>query len=186
MNIKELCESLECNPVIAAFQENGWYEAIESPAKILFCLKAKIKTVAEMIAKAHEAGKIVFIHIDLAEGIGKDRDGIEFLASSCADGIISTRSQLIRVAKDCGLATVQRFFALDSKGLEGISEMAASCKPDMREIMPGVLGKVLKRFANKPYPVIAGGLVETKAEVTEALSQGASAVSTGKRELWYM
>ena len=34
-------------------------------------------------------------------------------------------------------------------------------------------------------PVIAGGLIETKAEVTEALCQGALAVSTGKQELWY-
>jgi glycerol uptake operon antiterminator len=35
-------------------------------------------------------------------------------------------------------------------------------------------------------PVIAGGLVETKAEVTAALKAGAMAVSTGKPALWSM
>ena len=34
--------------------------------------------------------------------------------------------------------------------------------------------------------VIAGGLIETKAEITTALSSGAVAVSTGKKELWYV
>ena len=33
-------------------------------------------------------------------------------------------------------------------------------------------------------PVIAGGLVETEAEVRAALAAGASAVSTGQSELW--
>ena len=33
-------------------------------------------------------------------------------------------------------------------------------------------------------PVIAGGLLQTKAEVTDALSAGATAVSTGCPELW--
>ena len=35
-------------------------------------------------------------------------------------------------------------------------------------------------------PIIAGGLIENKAEVTEALGLGAAAVSTGKKELWYL
>ncbi|MBQ3075076.1 MAG: glycerol-3-phosphate responsive antiterminator, partial [Clostridia bacterium] len=34
-------------------------------------------------------------------------------------------------------------------------------------------------------PLIAGGLIETKAEVMDALQSGAIAVSTGKEELWY-
>lgn len=185
MNVKELHELLLCNPVIAAFQDDGWSEAISSPAEVLFCLKARLSTVAEKVSAAHNENKLVFIHIDLAEGIGKDREGIEFLKTIGADGIISTKSQLVRIAKEMGLFTVQRFFALDSKGLDGVGEMILGTSPDMIEIMPGVLGKVIKRFSKGSSPVIAGGLIETKAEVTEALSFGAIAVSTGKRELWY-
>ena len=34
--------------------------------------------------------------------------------------------------------------------------------------------------------LIAGGLLETKQEVTEALSAGAAAISTGAEALWYL
>lgn len=35
-------------------------------------------------------------------------------------------------------------------------------------------------------PVIAGGLIQSKAEVTDALNCGAIAVSTGQAQLWYL
>ena len=52
--------------------------------------------------------------------------------------------------------------------------------------MPGVISKVIERFSGGSIPVIAGGLIETKAEVTAALASGAAAVSTGMPELWYI
>ena len=62
--------------------------------------------------------------------------------------------------------------------------MISQAKPDLIEIMPGVIDKVIRRFACEKTPVIAAGLIETKAEVMGALSCGAVAVSTGKKELW--
>jgi len=50
--------------------------------------------------------------------------------------------------------------------------------------MPGVIDKVTEKFVSFNIPVIAGGLIETKSEVTSALSHGAIAVSTGKKEIW--
>jgi len=85
-----------------------------------------------------------------------------------------------------GLLTVQRFFALDSQGVSGISELASASAPDFIEIMPGIADKIISRFANDTVPVIAGGLIDTKTEVTNALSKGAIAVSTGKKDLWYI
>ena len=52
--------------------------------------------------------------------------------------------------------------------------------------MPGVIGKAIRRFSDCGIPIIAGGLVETKQEVTEAISCGAAAVSTGREDLWYL
>ena len=122
----------------------------------------------------------------MAEGIGKDKEGVQYLAQQGVDGIISTRSQIIRFAKDLNLLTVQRFFALDSQGLDSISEMLKSSHPHFIEIMPGTIPKVIERFATGQIPVIAGGLIETKAEITGALRGGAVAVSTGSKELWYL
>ena len=182
----EIIDCLELNPVIAAIRDDGWNAALHSPAQVLFYLSADLTTVGTRIKQAHDAGKILLIHMDLAEGIGKDRAGIRYLAQHGVDGIISTKAQLIRTAKEMGLLTVQRFFALDSKGMESIDEMLRTSTPHLIEIMPGVIGKAIRRFCDCGIPVIAGGLIETKAEVTEAISCGAAAVSTGKENLWYL
>lgn len=182
----KLLDCLECNPVIAAVQQDALEAALASPVQIIFHLGAEINTLADTIRQVHQAGKYIFIHLDLAEGIGKDRAGIRYLVQCGADGVISTKSQLIRYAKEQNLLTVQRFFALDSKGLESITDMVQTSHPDLMEIMPGVIGKAISRFSKGNIPVIAGGLIQTKSEVTEALSCGAAAVSTGKAELWYL
>jgi glycerol uptake operon antiterminator len=55
----------------------------------------------------------------------------------------------------------------------------------MVEIMPGILPKVIKRLkAQLNMPIVAGGLIDSVDEVTELISSGASAVSTGKKEFW--
>ena len=155
-----------------------------SDAEVIFHLGADIMTVGSDIEAAKRKGKTVFVHIDLAEGIGKDRAGIQWLGTIGADGIISTRVQLVRAARESGLLAVQRFFILDSKGMHSIAETIENIKPDMIEIMPGVIPKALRLLADRDIPVIAGGLIETKSEITAALGSGAIAVSTGKRELW--
>ncbi len=184
MTPKELYDCLAECPIIAAVHDDLFERALHSPASVLFLLGGNLLTVEAQIKAAQQNGKRIFIHIDLADGIGKDRVGIEFLARCGADGIISTRANMIRTAKDLGLMTVQRFFALDSQGVNSITEMLESTRPHLIEIMPGIAGKIIKRFTGGGIPVIAGGLIETKAEVTEALGNGAEAVSTGKEELW--
>ncbi len=171
-------------PIIAATDSSGWEEAVNSKSKILFHLNADILTVEKEINKAKEADKYIFIHMDLVEGIGKDKKGIEWLYAKGADGIISTRNQLIRSAKEIGILAVQRFFILDSKGMHSIAETLESTSPDFIEIMPGVIPKALKLFENREIPVIAGGLIENKTEITSVLGNGAIAVSTGKKSLW--
>jgi len=183
---EDFLQRLECNPVIAAVKADGWQAAMESPAEVVFHLKASLMTIRRQAEEAKRRGKLLFVHLDLAEGIGKDRAGIEFLADCGVNGILSTRNQLIGFARERGLLTVQRFFALDSQGLSGILDPRSLGSADVVEIMPGVIGKVIRRVADLGAAVIAGGLIETKAEVTAALQQGALAVSTGKQELWYL
>lgn len=186
MHLDQLLDCLECNPVIAAVQQDAFEAALLSPAQIVFHLGTDLNCVSDVINQAHKAGKYIFIHLDLAEGIGKDRAGVRFLAQCGADGIISTKAQLIRYAKEQGLITVQRFFTLDSKGIDSIDEMVRNTNPHLMEIMPGVICKTIQRFSQGTIPVIAGGLIQTKTEVTDALGCGATAVSTGKSELWFL
>ena len=186
MSMSEIFACLEANPVIAAIGDDKWNEALHSPALVVFYMSANLLTLQDKVHQAHMANKYMMVHLDLAEGIGKDRTGLRYIAKCGADGIISTKSQLIRWGKELGLFTVQRFFAIDSGGTESIGEMFRATCPDLMEIMPGVATKVIRKYADSGMPVIAGGLIETKAEVLEALSSGATAVSTGKADLWYI
>ncbi len=185
MTPQSLYNALEQCPIIAAVRDETFAKALISPPEVIFYMDANLLTVEKRIKEAHDNGKYIFVHLDLAEGIGKDKIGVEYLAQKGADGIISTKTSIIKTAKEQGLLAVQRFFAIDCQGVESISSTLANSRPDLMEIMPGVVGKIIKRFANQKIPLITGGLIESKAEITGAIDLGAFAVSTGKEELWY-
>ena len=86
--------------VIAAVRtEKEFAEALKSPVKTIFLLHADILTLKEQILQAKIVRKEVFVHIDMADGIGKDKKGAAFSAALGATGIISTRPALIKAAK---------------------------------------------------------------------------------------
>ena len=172
--------------IIAAARNNEELKyAIKSDVEIIFMLSVNINDIKNQADAVHKSGKKFFVHMDLAEGIGKDAYGVKFAKEQGADGIISTRSNIIKMAKKEGLHTVQRLFAVDSQSVDTIIETASSSKPDMIEIMPGVLPKVVKRLKNElDMPLIAGGLIDSYNEIDELLSAGATAISTGKKEFW--
>ena len=160
-------------------------KAVNSDAIAIFHLQPNIKTLPGAIKLTHNAGKKIFIHMDLAEGIGKDRFGVEYAGELGIDGIISTRANIIKAARENGLFTIQRFFVVDSQAIGTTVETVRNTKPDMIEIMPGIAVKAIGGIEKKiSVPIIAGGLIETNEEAQNALSCGAVAISTGKEELW--
>lgn len=175
-------------PIAAAIRtEKDFSTALRSDVDMIFLLHSNIMTVHQYVKEIHSAGKKAFVHVDFAEGIGKDRYGLEFLAKQGVDGILTTRTNIVKAAKEYGLITVQRFFIVDSHSLGTSVDSIKISKPDIIEIMPGVVTKKIKEFAEKAsVPIIAGGLVETIEEVRAALDAGANVVSTGEVELWSM
>ena len=104
-----------------------------------------------------------------------------------ADGIISTRPSFIKRAKELGLFTVLRFFVFDSLSLENVRRTAAAAQPDVIEILPGIMPKVISRIASSiSIPLICGGLIMDKADVMEALGAGALAVSSTNEQVWLL
>ena len=172
--------------VIAAVRnEEELVKAIKSQTETIFMLAPNIERLEIQAKAVHSAGKKFFIHLDLAEGIGKDEYGIRFAKKHGADGIISTRSAIIKLAKKEGLFAVQRFFVIDSQSLKMTIESAKASKADMIEIMPATVTKVIKNLkCELEMPIVAGGLIETEVEIKEAIQAGAFAVSTGKEEFW--
>ena len=159
--------------------------ALASKGEVIFDLSPDVMTLQERAKRAHVAKKRLFIHIDLASGIGKDKSGILYAKSCGVDGIISTRVNMIKTARELGLFTVQRFFIVDSQSIYTTVDAVRSAKPDMIEIMPALLYKTLSRLSHElSTPIIAGGLIESEDELNTAIYSGAVSVSTGKRELW--
>lgn len=173
------------NVIAAARSDSELLIASKSKVDIIFMLSPNISDIKKQTELVHSRGKKIFIHLDLAEGIGKDEYGIRFVKEQGIDGIISTRTNIIKMAKKEGLFTVQRFFLVDSQSVATTIESAKTSKADMIEIMPGTISKIINRLKEElKTPIVAGGLIETKEEINEAISCGATAISAGKQEFW--
>ena len=174
------------NKIIAATRSDAEFlSACEGSVSVIFDLDSDIMTLSKKLKKAHECQKKLFVHIDLAGGLGKDASGIIFLKKMGVDGIISTKVNIIKLAREAGLSTVQRFFIVDSRSIHTTIESVKSSRPDMIEIMPATLSKVITRLVTElSVPIIAGGLIENESEARAAIDSGAAAVSTGQSTLW--
>ena len=90
--------------IMATVDEETFSKALTSECDLVFMLSSDVLTVGEKIATAHKAGKKVFVHIDMADGIGKDKLGVEYLRARRADGIITTKNNLALASKKAGMA----------------------------------------------------------------------------------
>jgi len=173
--MKDISAMLLENPIIAAVtNEEGLAKAAASDCKMVFLLYSNICNVGERIAEVKKAGKLPFVHLDLVEGLASKEISLDFIKSMGAYGVISTKPAIIRAASEKGLATVHRFFLIDSNALETCRKFIDPEHTDMIEIMPAPMPKVVKRVvAFSPVPVIAGGLIRDKDDVISVLQVGA-------------
>jgi glycerol uptake operon antiterminator len=191
MKNREFINKIEINPIIAAVKDDeGLEKALQEDVEIIFVLYGDICTIPEITRKIKKADKVAMVHVDLITGLNNSKDVcLDFIKNNTeADGIITTKSNLIPHAKELELNTVLRYFILDSMALQNIERQARSTgvKPDIIEFLPGiVLPKMIRRI-NKVsrVPIIAGGLIADKEDVMNALDGGAMAISTTNEHVW--
>ena len=182
-------DALVDHPIISAISEiEKLDELIDSPSEIVFLLKGSILNIEENVKKLKDNNKIVFIHIDLIDGLSKDVSALEFISKNVKpDGVISTKPNLIKYAKTLNLLTIQRLFIIDSIALESGISSIKSTKPDAVEILPGIMPRIISEIKQETrIPVIAGGLIKEKKEVIDSLNAGANGISTTNKDVWYM
>ncbi len=184
----DFLSALKSRPVIAAFRDidSLRIESLNHIA-VLFILGGTIFDLPHVVQQAKRYQKLVFVDIDLIKGIGKDAPGIRFLAQeSQVNGIITTRSNLIKSGQKEGLIAIQRVFVLDSESLTGGLGAIEKSNPDAVEILPGlILPKIMKKIRMlTSIPVIAGGLITEKEEIDEILTSGAVGISTSSFHLF--
>lgn len=184
-----LCHKIEANPIIAAVNTMEKLDlAIQSPCEIIFLLTGNIFNLKDIVSKVKSNGMDIYIHVDLMEGFSKDTVALKYIHENMKpDGIITTRSSLIKKAKSMNICAIQRLFMLDSLSLEtGINSIRAT-RPDAIEVMPGIMPKIIKKLVNETQvPLIGGGLINEKEDVIECLKAGAIGISTSNEKIWYM
>lgn len=171
-------------PVLRNMKE--FERLLSSDHEYIIYLEIRLSQLKALVQAAKKAKKKVILHIDLIQGLKADAYGIEYLVREVKpDGIVSTRSNVIAMAKKNKLMTIQRLFLLDSHALEHNIKLINQVKPDYIEILPGIIPSVIAEVHEQTgIPVIAGGLIRTKEDVELAYGGGAVAISTSQAELW--
>lgn len=187
---QKLWELFEASPVIAAVKDSEGLRLCCGMEKIkmVFTLFGDICNIGTIIEETKRAGKLAMVHVDLITGLSGKEVAVDFIRENTrADGIISTKPSLIRRARERSLYSALRVFALDSMALENLAGQAAAARPDVIEILPGLMPKVIRRVCGMVHvPVIAGGLISEKEDVMAALSAGAISVSATNPRVWQM
>ena len=165
---------LERTPVIPAVKEPETLDlALAHDGAAVFLLCGDILKIAGLV------------HGDLVAGLAPKEIAVDYLRSCGADGIISTRPHIIRRGRELGMLTVLRVFAIDSKAVSNLGKETGIGMPDLIEVLPGTIYRVIARLSRElPVPLIAGGLLADKADVTAALSAGVLCVSASDPQLW--
>ena len=174
-------------PVIPEIKNKEWLNYVRgSESKIVYVLYGDVCNIAEIVAKVHEMGKLAIVHIDLIDGLATKPICVEFVKRNVkADGIISTKPIMIQRARDIGLFSIQRFFMMDGITYSNISRYVKQCDPDVVELMPAGLTKVIPYLVDIiNRPVVATGLIQDKGDIIGALNAGAVAVATTNKDLW--
>ena len=177
---------LERTPVIPAVKEPETLDrALCHDGAAVFLLCGDILNIAGLVDRVHRAGKQAVVHGDLVAGLAPREIAVDYLRSCGADGIISTRPHIIRRGRELGMLTVLRVFAIDSKAVGNLQKETEMVTPDVIEILPGTLPKIIEKLSGKlPVPLIAGGLMTDKCDIVSALQAGALCASTSEEALW--
>ena len=182
-------EAIEDSPIIAAIKSpQGLERCLTCDSQIIFILYGDVITIPDIVDKVKSAGKIALVHIDLIEGLHSRPIAVDFIKKyTKADGIISTKGPMIQRARELDLYTVMRFFMIDSMAYTSIEKQIKTTRPDVIEILPALMPKVITKISKSAKcPVIAGGLVSEKEDVMSLLAAGASSISSTNEDVWFL
>jgi glycerol uptake operon antiterminator len=178
---------LRSYPIIASITEAEQITyALASDVRRVNLMTGSVNNLKYVIEQLHDSGKQVFVHIEKVGGIGREASSIQYLADVFkADGIVTTKSNAVAAAKQAGILSSQRFFAIDSAAVETAVRMIKSSEPDEVELMPGLMPRVIREVRQQiTQPLIVGGLIRDTEEIRLAMENGADFVSIGDSRFW--
>jgi glycerol uptake operon antiterminator len=186
---KQILSKFKEYPVIAGVRtQEDYASALDSRVKIIFMVGGDVFKVQKEMSILKDKGGLLFLHMDLIEGIGKDPGGIHFAKEQFGiDGIISTKTNILKIAKEEKLITVHRIFLMDFQALNSGMNLIKLSHPDFIELTPGVIPRVVKKVSKEnSQPVITSGLISSEEDVRTMIRSGASNIVCSCRKIWNM
>lgn len=174
-------------PIIASItKEEQIPYALKSGIARVNLMTGHIGSLESIVRQLRETGKQVYVHIEMVAGIGRDSYAIQYLAERFkVDGIVTTKSNVITAAKQAGIRSIQRIFAIDTAAVQTAVRMIKNTEPDEVELMPGLMPRVIAELkATIRQPLIVGGLIRYRQEMEDALASGADYISCGDHAFW--
>jgi glycerol uptake operon antiterminator len=186
---QSLEELFKAHPIIASVKDDrGLKDALASHCSIVFVLYGSMLTIPNIVHRLKASGRIVFVDVDLIEGLSTNDVVVKYLRSMTAcDGVLSVKSSIIRAAERERVPSVHRFFLTDSMSYHNATKQLKLSHPDAIEILPGCVPRVISwLLPETTVPIIAGGLVCDRDDMKAAFGAGATAVATSNPEIWAM
>ncbi|WP_235960716.1 glycerol-3-phosphate responsive antiterminator [Paenibacillus silvestris] len=182
-------ERLSTHRMIASIKEPKQIEialSLKNQLSGVFLLTGHIGVIKGYVDLFNKHQLPVFLHLEKIGGLSTDSYGMDYLAKVIKPtGIITTKTNVVKTAKKMGLLTIQRFFLVDTEGVENILKSLLQVEPDIIEVMPARIPEMIgeiKKFTT--LPIITGGLVYERGHVMDGFKNGATAVSASKSDLW--
>ncbi|WP_010166142.1 glycerol-3-phosphate responsive antiterminator [Candidatus Epulonipiscium viviparus] len=187
MTLNEFMEKIEAYPVIPAVKNDAWLEeCCKQDSEMVYVLYGDICNIADIVDRIKKCSKKAIVHIDLITGLESKAISVDFLYKiTNLDGIISMKPAMIKRAQELGIFTIQRFYLIDGITYSNVIKHVKIGNPDVIEIMPAGVHKIIKYLKNEvEKPIIASGLSQDTEDIMAVLNSGGVAVSTTNKNLW--
>ena len=131
----ELKKILSEHRIVAALcNEDELDDLCLSNVKIAFILCGDFKTLPDIASRIKKARIISFVYIDFIEGLSTKEAAVDFVKYyTCADGIVTTKSNQVKRAHALGLLAVQRYFVFDTIAMYNIKKQMSLTNADAVE-----------------------------------------------------
>ena len=156
----EFKEAIENTPIIPAIKDaESLEQCLKSDACVIFVLFGDICNIAEIVERIKAEGKLAMVHMDLIAGLGSKEVSVDYIKERTkADGIITTKPMLAKHARELGLATVLRFFIIDSMALSNLSKQTREARPDCIEVRESCLRSYARSPVKTKHRLLQAGL----------------------------
>src|SRR5699024_8474349 len=138
-------KDMKLQGILPAVREMKDFEKLlSSDYDTIIFLESRLTQIKSLVTYSRRSKKKVLVHADLIQGLKTDDYGLEFIFREIKpDGIISTRGNVVTLAKQHKMVAIQRMFAVDSQALGNTIQIINRTKPDYIEVMPGIIPKMI-------------------------------------------